>query len=947
MFKLSLTFPKGHAVVRSIVVRSIVLVVTLALVGCESEPPPDVDSLLLEAQESIDIRRVDLAMGLLKSAVEAEPANAQARWMMGKIFFDIGEWSSALKELRRATDLGISEHSTLPLIAQALLATGNFEELEAMKAPASMPPPQRAEMLAIRAVGRLAQGDRKGSSALLREASQIDPTSPAAKTGLAQWHLRYGMRDRGFELIRSVIDSHPAYAPAWRLFGRLAQANGQLDLANEALTKAIDLTLRDWETRERRVGILIQLGRYEAARSDIERLRTIRANSPSLNFLDGWLHLVTDDFAGARAAFETTLRYDRNHLRAMFYLGAIHLRDGNLDLARDLLRRVVEETPDYMEAKVLYATALLRADDAEQALSVLESVRDRLAGDAEALGLLAQLYLRTGDPASAADLLQKLVVLRPDSPDFRLQWGNALIDSGAADSGVARLRDAARRFPSRDDIEQQLIRRLVGLGRYDTALEDATDYNRRHASSVDGMNLLGAVYLARGDRAEARSAYSSARKLQPDDPVSGRALAAMSAQDGDHDSARIELEQVLEGNPDDLETLLQLAILEFQRGADEAARSTLRRARRIHPDALRPRLMLAEDALRSGDPEAAVAHLSVVDVANEEPPVLLLLGQAQMRLGRMRDARRTLGRLAAERPDDPRVHWLLAKAVEQLGDDLEAERLLARVVYLAPDWVDAHMSLARLALANQHLGEAERSLDVVKKARPDDEDVVLLEVSLLSRRGRAEEALTMLDAHFKNAPTALSAVSLAEQYWALDRRPEAVATLERWLDDHPQDSAVRLALAHYLRLLGRQIESIALYEKVLAQTPSEPLALVNLAYLLLERDASRALELARRASRLAPRSPVVQDILALAHMGVGDLDTALDLSDRAAARTRNPVIEYHRATILAAAGRNDEAEALLDFVLAVDKKFRDRAAAERLLELVRERLEKDGKVREG
>jgi tetratricopeptide (TPR) repeat protein len=113
------------------------------------------------------------------------------------------------------------------------------------------------------------------------------------------------------------------------------------------------------------------------------------------------------------------------------------------------------------------------------------------------------------------------------------------------------------------------------------------------------------------------------------------------------------------------------------------------------------------------------------------------------------------------------------------------------------------------------------------------------------------------------------AVALAQE----GRTVEAVAELDQMLADAPADSDP-LKLADVLALkgafLGSTREGAAALEKVLLINPSHPEALNNLAWLLATapeddlRDPTRAVELARRTTRLHPTETLFQGTLAVA-----------------------------------------------------------------------------------
>ena len=99
-----------------------------------------------------------------------------------------------------------------------------------------------------------------------------------------------------------------------------------------------------------------------------------------------------------------------------------------------------------------------------------------------------------------------------------------------------------------------------------------------------------------------------------------------------------------------------------------------------------------------------------------------------------------------------------------------------------------------------------------------------------------------------------------------------------------------------------------------------------------DEDPERALEHASRAESLAPDSAEIRDTLAVVLLKNGELERALRTSERALAQQpENPGFLYHRAMILEAAGRTEQAQTVLRDLLRSDRQFGERAEAERLL----------------
>jgi len=97
-------------------IRFIPLVFILALSGCSQK---STEELVSSAQQKIAAGQASAGIIELKNALQKEPDNGQARFLLGKIYIERGAATAAEKELERALKLGYEKNEVLPLLASA------------------------------------------------------------------------------------------------------------------------------------------------------------------------------------------------------------------------------------------------------------------------------------------------------------------------------------------------------------------------------------------------------------------------------------------------------------------------------------------------------------------------------------------------------------------------------------------------------------------------------------------------------------------------------------------------------------------------------------------------------------------------------------------------------------------------------------------------------------
>src|SRR5687768_2369317 len=106
------------------------LIISAALIGvgmtgcAKSEDP---QTLISDARRYDEKGDHKAAIIQLKNALQKNPDDPEARYLLGAIYNKTGDFQSAEKELRKALSLGMSAAKVLPDLGQTLLKLGEFQ----------------------------------------------------------------------------------------------------------------------------------------------------------------------------------------------------------------------------------------------------------------------------------------------------------------------------------------------------------------------------------------------------------------------------------------------------------------------------------------------------------------------------------------------------------------------------------------------------------------------------------------------------------------------------------------------------------------------------------------------------------------------------------------------------------------------------------------------------
>jgi predicted TPR repeat methyltransferase len=233
-----------------------------------------------------------------------------------------------------------------------------------------------------------------------------------------------------------------------------------------------------------RISVLIQAGRYAAARPLLAAVRRLAPPSPKLAELAA--HLA--------------------------------LRDGHLELALQELDAAVVRNPEYASLRKCRSAVRMQMDDregaAEDAAEAVILDRD----DPAAKAVLGVVMLELKRPADAIACLGEAVSSDPINPDYRSGLAAAQEANGDVDAALTTLEAGIAATPGRVELRNAAILLSVRRRDFTFACQLAEDARAAGVADACSFGLMGHALSSLGRHAEASDAYAEALKLGPNDP---------------------------------------------------------------------------------------------------------------------------------------------------------------------------------------------------------------------------------------------------------------------------------------------------------------------------------------------------------------------------------------------------------------------------------------------
>jgi tetratricopeptide (TPR) repeat protein len=392
------------------------------------------------------------------------------------------------------------------------------------------------------------------------------------------------------------------------------------------------------------------------------------------------------DQAGALAALQRAAALDTRSASIRAEIAAFQLRRNRREeaerAANDALALEAENVDAHRVLGLIFAAradATTRPQPADEAANVMQAITHlekaaaspASASDINLFYTLGRLYMRSGNSASAVQMLGRVVGLNPGSVQARLTLAQAQLDAKDLNGAIQTLEEGAEDEP----------RVAATLGQYLEQAGRPEDAAKAYSSALAGaptnrelkFRRLAALFSA-GQYAEAAVLAAEAQTQHPDDLRFPRLRARALFQSGAPARAIEVLEPAAKANPNDAVTQFALAQMYNDTGRAMDAERTVRQVIAIEPanaNALNYLgYMLAERGQQLDEAVRLVRR--ALDLDPNNPSYLDSLGWAYFRQGKMEDAERYLAPAAEKLPKNSVIQDHLGDVLAKRGRWVDA-----------------------------------------------------------------------------------------------------------------------------------------------------------------------------------------------------------------------------------------------------------------------------------
>ncbi|WP_157216287.1 tetratricopeptide repeat protein [Flavisphingomonas formosensis] len=633
---------------------------------------------------------VPAARVVLLNAIKADPHNAIAHVLQGRVYLALKDGVAAEAEFGRARDSGIAADDIRHLMANAYLLQDRPQDAIDEADPSHVPGRFAVWAARVRAMAQLSLDNDDAATAELNLALRLSPRNSAVWTDIGHFRIENGETAGAVDAADRAVALDPRNVEALLLKGQLVRTQYGLTAALPWFDRMLAIDPNNLDALLEKAATLGDIGRSRAMLATTRQVLAIRPGNPMAFYLQAVLAARARNWTLARSLLQRTDGKLDDLPATLLLAGAIEYQTGNYEQAIDKLARLVGMQPENMKARRLMGAAQWRQGDDASAIDTLRPIADRPDADTYTLTIVGRALERQGQRKDAALYLDRAAIPTRAEP--------SPLDVVADPRQLAALRAAAVANPGDTKTQIALIAALLRADQGAEALDVSQALLARNRGAPMAHVLVGDAYVATGNYAAAATAYRDAANISFTEPVALRLIDALRRA-GNSAGAVEVLNLFLSQNPQDVPAQLLAADVMLSNGQWDKAINIL--------ESLRGRLGDRDAALLNN---LAWAYFSAVrmdqalvyagkayDLAPANPAVGDTYGWILFQTGRDRQKGLALLRKAAgQSPRDAGVRWHLAQAYAATGAGAQA-KAAAQAALALPGFQDRAKAEALIA----------------------------------------------------------------------------------------------------------------------------------------------------------------------------------------------------------------------------------------------------------
>ncbi|MGB5165414.1 MAG: tetratricopeptide repeat protein [Woeseiaceae bacterium] len=459
---------------------------------------------------------------------------------------------------------------------------------------------------------------------------------------------------------------------------------------------------------------------------------------------------IADKFGFNDEALRSAQRWlelDEDSVEALWFVGKLQLRAGDLRSAERSFRSLIEQGDREPDQSVLGLVQALADEDEKDTYKLIRALAKPYKDSAAAHYAVAISALSAGEEKEALERAQKASELEPNWLKPKLLYGRALLISGKKDEAIDYTARIIGDDPDPDpEARMELAILMLSVGRDDDALSQVNQVLLEQPSRSDALRLMAIINFQNGNFDAAWDDFDDLLATGRYDNDAFYYLARIADIRAEHEQAVALYSEVTSGSYAVTAQRRASALLAFQMEDEDAALQQLEAFGKSNPafaiDMVQSRAWLLASLERYD--ESLAYYDEMLEFRPDDEGVFLGRAELLLRMGRLDDAIAGYKVAVKRWPDSATAlnayGYTLADRTDRYR---EAEKLIRKAIKIEPD---NPAIIDSLGWVLHKRGKHEEALLELQRAYEsfDDAEVAAHIVDVLHVLGRNDEALEFL-----------------------------------------------------------------------------------------------------------------------------------------------------------------------------------------------------------
>jgi len=387
------------------------------------------------------------------------------------------------------------------------------------------------------------------------------------------------------EVMQKFVAKRQENPDAWFAYGHLAMRLGELDTAEQAVNKALELRPEWKEAIVQKARILNAQGKTAETLDYLKK--SIEASPKAIEFRIVYARMLADEdrLDEAYTQFKKLNELQPGNEDALFALGFLALQLNYLDEAEAYLKELKEKGSRGYEINYYLGRLEEERNNKDDAIAWYNTIKDGEHYMNAQIRIIV-ITAGNGDLVDARALIDALKIQRPGQKlRLYLVEGEILVDQEQYTETMAVYKNALEDFPDNSDLlyaRAMVAEKLDQLGVMESDLRQVLS---RDPNNAEALNALGYTLADRTDRyEEALELINRALELRPDDFYIVDSMGWLQYRLGNYDAAVKYLRRAMDIKMD-MEVAAHLGEVLWVMGDRQSARNVWQKALEADPKA--------------------------------------------------------------------------------------------------------------------------------------------------------------------------------------------------------------------------------------------------------------------------------------------------------------------------------------------------------------------------